>query len=197
MSKNALIFDFETLGQNQRTAPVVSLAYREFSFDRFVEEPYTWDELQFSTFYLKFDVQEQITKYNRKAEKGTIKWWKEQPISAQKKLLPSKDDMSISLLSETIRRDVNTHNIGNVYTRGNTFDPMFMDYIIADTGTQQVYNWWQIRDTRSMIEGMAFGTDINNKFIPDDVKDIFVAHDPIHDVCMDIWRMQTLAQALS
>ena len=58
------------------------------------------------------------------------------------------------------------------------------------------YPWWIIRDTRSMLDGMLWGSGIDNKFIPDGLEEKFVHHDPRHDIVMDVMRMQTVASAL-
>ena len=63
--------------------------------------------------------------------------------------------------------------------------------------SDEPYKWWDIRDTISFIEGLSYGADIKNNFIPDDLKEAFVAHDPRHDVAMDVMRMQTLIEALN
>ena len=82
-----------------------------------------------------------------------------------------------------------------VWTRGNTFDPIYLRTILDATGdTDPFTQWWAIRDTRSFIEGMLYGSGIKNTFIPDGLKEKFVGHDPKHDVVMDVMRMQFLAR---
>ena len=56
--------------------------------------------------------------------------------------------------------------------------------------------WWVTRDTRSTIDGMAWGEDINNKFIPEGLEEKFIAHDPAHDIVMDVMRIQYLSRIL-
>jgi len=57
-------------------------------------------------------------------------------------------------------------------------------------------HWRIIRDTRSMIEGMSYGMDIKNDFMPSALESKFVKHDPRHDIVMDVMRMQLLARAI-
>jgi hypothetical protein len=48
-----------------------------------------------------------------------------------------------------------------------------------------------------MIEGMSWGTDMDNGYIPEGLAAKFIAHDPRHDIVMDVMRMQELARALA
>ena len=43
---------------------------------------------------------------------------------------------------------------------------------------------------------MSWGIDLRNGFIPEGLESVFVAHDPQHDIVMDVMRLQTLALAL-
>jgi hypothetical protein len=47
-----------------------------------------------------------------------------------------------------------------------------------------------------MIDGMLLGSNMNNKFIPEGLETEFVAHDPRHDIAMDVMRMQVLTRAI-
>jgi len=40
-----LIYDYETLGQNTQTLPIVSVAFLKFNTDRFESNPYSYSEL--------------------------------------------------------------------------------------------------------------------------------------------------------
>jgi hypothetical protein len=43
---------------------------------------------------------------------------------------------------------------------------------------------------------MAWGAGLSNGFVPEGLEEQFVAHDPQHDIVMDVMRLQTLAIAL-
>jgi hypothetical protein len=43
---------------------------------------------------------------------------------------------------------------------------------------------------------MTYGHKIKNNFIPEGLEDKFIAHNPIHDIAMDIMRFQYLARVL-
>lgn len=194
-----VIYDFETLNQNQQNGVVVSFAIICFSEKRYTEDPYTYEELLELCHYIKFDVEDQVKNWNRKICKNTLQWWNDQGAVAKKQLKPSKDDVSIDTLYDFIQ-DITDHksknNIKKAYTRGNTFDPVFLQYLMAQMSKPDPFHWGATRDTRSMIEGMSFGMNVTNSYIPGDLVSKFVKHDPRHDIAMDVMRMQYLARAI-
>lgn len=192
----SVIYDFETLSQDQRRGVVVSFAMLNFSEKRYVDNPYTFDELVDKCKYIKFDVTDQVVNFKRKMSKETIDWWKDQGEEAKKQITPSGDDVSITELYSFIVKNIDHKNIKKSFTRGNTFDPMFLQYIMTQTGHEDPFYWGTIRDTRSMIEGMSFGMNLKNSFMPDAIKEKFVKHNPCHDIAADVMRMQLLAQAV-
>jgi hypothetical protein len=191
-----VVYDFETLGQDQQDSVVISFAMLPFSEKRFIEQPYEYEELVDNCKYIKFDVEEQVSSFGRKINMETVKWWNEQGDAAKKQIRPSKDDKSITQLYDFIVNAVECSKVRKSYTRGNTFDPMFLQYLMRDTGHPDPFHWRTVRDTRSMIEGMSFGMKLDNGFTPGDLVTKFVKHDPCHDVAMDVMRMQLLAQAI-
>ena len=191
----SIIYDFETLSQNMLTGAAVSLAALEFDTERFHDDGYTYDELLGNVKSVKFDVQEQVKKYGRNIQKSTLEWWKKQGAAAQKQLQPSDEDISIAELYNWLTNEFDIPSYKAVWTRGNTFDPIFLRTILESAGDKDPFDqWWAIRDTRSFIDGMVYGSDIRNTFIPPGLDEKFVAHDPKHDVVMDVMRMQYLAQ---
>jgi len=188
----SLIYDFETLGTNHAESAVVSLAALVFDSSYF-KEGYTYDELLDTVVTVKFDVADQVRNYGKKIDPDTLKWWGEQSAEAQKQLKPSTDDMSIGNLKSWITSVANPDTIDRVYTRGNTFDPMFLATICGG----DPYPHWKLRDTRSVIEGMMlFNTSMKNGFMVPGLEDKFVPHDAKHDVAMDVMRMQFLMQEM-
>jgi hypothetical protein len=191
-----VIYDFETMSQNPVDGVVVSFAMASYDPQRFADNPYTYQEILDKTQYMKFDVEDQVKNYNRKIEKDTLEWWSRQNKEAQKKLAPSADDKSIADLYGffIVNKPV---NLNKVYTRRNTFDPVFMTSLMKATGNPEPYDWWSVRDTISYIEGLSYGVDLNPGFIPEGLEDKFVKHDPTHDIAMDVMRMQALVQAVT
>lgn len=190
------IFDFETLSTDRVNGAIISMAILEFDPSRFNTEPYEYSQLLDNTDFIKFDVEDQVKNCGRKIDPDTLKWWGEQSAEARAQLKPSANDKPLSDCIPFILDYIGNLKVNKVFSRGNTFDPIILDYI----GVQfnQVIPWghWAIRDTRSIIDGMAWGTDIKNSFIPDEIAPLFVAHDPRHDIAMDVMRMQFLSRAL-
>jgi hypothetical protein len=189
------IYDFETLSQDVFNGTVVSLAALVFDENRFIsDEPYEFFELVDMCKFIKFDVEEQVKVYGRKISTDTLKWWKENGGEAIHSLKPSDEDRSISELYSFLYNEVGFMNCSRVYTRGNTFDPIFLQSILNHFGQTTPYPWWTIRDTRSLIDGMTYGSKINNKFIPPEVEEYFIAHNPKHDIACDVMRIQYIAR---
>jgi len=195
-SCECVIYDFETLSQDQSKGVVLSFAMLSFSEKRYVENPYTFEELIDSAKFIKFDVRDQVENYGRKISKETLDWWNERGEKAKKQLAPSKDDKLISTLFDFISESCDLKSMKKSFTRGNTFDPLFLQHLMKDIGKIDPFHWKTVRDTRSMIEGMAFGMEIDNGFDIKEVMDKFVKHDPRHDIALDVLRMQSLARAI-
>ena len=187
-----VIFDFETLSQDPVNGVVVSMAMLNFNELRFTSEnKYIYGELVSDAKFIKFNVEEQVKDFGRKIEPSTLEWWGKQSKQAQKVLKPSADDRSITELYDFFMEHM-TDYPAKIYTRRNTFDPIFMTSLMKATGKPEPYQWWDVRDTISYMEGLAANTSINTTFIPEGLEDHFVAHDPRHDIAMDVMRMQHL-----
>ena len=195
-SKDCIIYDFETLSQDQRQGVVLCVAGVRFNEDRYLSDnPYEYKELLSSASLMKFSVEEQVKFYNRRIDKSTLEWWDQQPASAREMLVPSDADRPLEEIGKFFKGLVpDASNISKAYTRGNTFDPIFLENIMIDLKLPQPYNWWSVRDTRSMIDGLAFGADLKNSFMVPGLEESFIHHDLIHDVAMDVMRMQYLVR---
>lgn len=194
---NCLIFDFETLSQNQQWGVVASLALLNYSSDRFVDDPYDFDELFANCHYIKFDVEEQVRVYHRIIDKETIDWWSKQGDEAKKQITPSPNDVSIGDLYDFLLKKVEFAKLKKIYTRGGQFDPNFMESILACCGKDIPFQWRMLRDTRSFIEGMGTGIkDFKNDFELKSFKDKFIKHDPRSDIVADVLRMQAMTQLI-
>jgi len=192
----SLIYDYETLSDDMINGVVVNLAAILFEEKRFIENPYEFDELIDSAYFVKFDVMEQVEKYGRTIRKEALDWWAEQSKEARLMLKPSPDDVSIDTIADFFCNTLQSQLCSKVYTRGNTFDPILTETLHRNIGKNDSTKWWLIRDVRSLFEGMTYGHKIKNNFIPEGLEDKFIAHNPIHDIAMDIMRFQYLARVL-
>jgi hypothetical protein len=194
---DCVIFDFETLSSDVNRGVVLSIGLLTYTSGRFSNDPYTYEELLENTKYMKFDVTEQVKKYDRKIQKGTLDWWNTQGPEAKKVLDPDPSiDQSIDKLYNFFVINVNMNNLKTVFTRGNTFDIPILEGILKETGNSIPYPFWMVRDTRSYLDGLLYGSNTRNSYIPDGCKEKFIAHDARHDVVMDVMRMQTIIEAL-
>jgi len=192
----AIIYDIETLSQDQHRGVIVSIALLNFDMNRLMHgKAYEWDELIGDVQFLKFDVESQVKKYGRTICTDTLNWWKNQGPEAQKQLTPTPDDVDISELYSWFVSNTSS-DVDMAFTRNNTFDPVFVQYICSQFGDPMPHKWWVIRDTKSLLNGMTWGQDISDKFIPDGLESKFIAHDPRHDVVMDVMRIQYVSRLL-
>lgn len=189
------IFDYETLSSCALDAPVLSLATLVYDDERFAENPYTYLELVENCQFHKYDINHQVKNLGRVIQTDTLMWWEKQGEDARKVLKPQPDDIIVT--SEVMKQHfADAKDCDVIFTRGNTFDPIIVQTLCKFFGQPEPYDWWKIRDTRSYLDGMLAGSGISNKFVPDELKDLFVAHDPRHDIAMDIYRIQHVRRCL-
>lgn len=193
-NKSFSIFDFETLSTDKVNGVVLSLAKLTVDEDKLnSSQPYKFLELVSMTQEIKFDVADQVKNYGRKINKDTLNWWSEQSEEAKTVLKPSPGlDRPLDNIKQFVY-DMKDSRL--VFSRGD-FDPLFLDYILQDVGGVVPFQFWAWRDTRSYIDGLSYGTNLKNSFIPPDVAEDFIPHNASHDVSMDIYRIQTLIQAI-
>lgn len=192
------MYDIETMGKNTQTCPILSIASYEFDTDRFLTNPYTLEEIVMGSSYVKFDLTSQVTRHGCIVEKDTLEWWKTQGgVAWTSQVEPSSQDAQIEALQPFFEHNYKDQDVP-VFTRGNTFDPVIISAWFKRFDAEEPYKWWNIRDMRSMIEGLSYGADVRNTFMPRGIneRDI-IKHDPRYDVALDILRYQALVQAIS
>lgn len=184
------IYDYETLGQNPNSAPILSIAI--YTFNTNTIHSLTIENIVKDCVFASFDVSEQVKNYGKIIEKDTLEWWSKQSKEAQKQIAPSDSDVSIRDLP-TLFKAAKVDESDRVFTRGNTFDPIFTSQIFKDINVEEPYKWWTIRDMRSLIEGMTYGSSVKNNFIPPSVNESdLVLHDPRYDIALDVLRIASL-----
>lgn len=192
-----IIYDYETLGIKPETAPIVSVAAIEFDPDRFLQgDGYDYLDTVSKANFMKFDVEYQVKQLGKKIEIDTLNWWKTQSKEAQRAIAPSKDDKKLDELYPFFTHNFDCLEVDLVYTRGNMFDVSFTKYAMKSINRVDPFGHWKIRDTRSMLDGLLYGSGMENSFIPTSLIDSFIKHDPRHDVVMDLMRMQTVIRKL-
>ena len=198
------ILDFETLGQDALRCPAIDCPIATFYWERFLDEPYTFEELTSGHCErLKVSVEDQVKNYGAKIEKNTVKFWQDQSPEVQKHIAPRKDDLTQEeFCDKFIGYLANQPKIEYWWSRANVFDPLILWRIMTDCNRHYSLNeylmFWRVRDTRTFIDA-KFNFSTKNGFVP--VADekywesAFAAHDSVHDIAADIMRLQAIHRA--
>jgi len=186
------MFDLETLGTDTETAPILSCAAITVDETRFVSDtPYTFIELVGLCSEIKLNVREQIEVYGRKIDKATFDWWSRQSAESKTILVPHISDRPIA---ELVPWMVDNFTTGSrVYTRGNSFDPPLISSVCKMLKIVEPYKFWDIRDTRTFLDAVVLQVgngDFDCSFVPKELEKEFIKHDAVHDIAMDIYRIQ-------
>lgn len=194
-----LIFDFETLGVDTRSCPVLSMVAYVFDDEKIDE--YTPERVLDECVTFKFDVEHQKTEYSYKPEKSVVEFWLQQDRELLKSFLPSKDDLTInSFFDKFIQYLDDNGPINYWWSRSNTFDPPILIRMAIDSGNYERMatrlKYYTVRDIRTFIDALT-GFSIRNDFVPDKFSSdywnsVFKKHDPRCDVMADVMRIQTL-----
>lgn len=197
------ILDFETIGQCARKAPAIDCSYTTFIWDRFLEEPYTFEELISNIQKSKLDIKHQVEKYDFSYKEEDLQWWMQKPKEVRKNIVPKPDDLTIdqfvNKMIDYLRR---SEKIEYWWSRSNGFDPVILDHLAMAIEKDKFLNeyipHWKVRDTRTFIDA-KFNFTTKNGFVPiadtDRWEQIFNAHDSTHDVAADILRLQAIHRA--
>jgi len=197
------IFDLETIGANVHVCPVVDMAYVSYEWDRFADNPYSFIELTNLVQTCKLSITDQMHNYNCRFEKSDVEWWEKLPKVARQKIIPSKEDLTVSQFCDTILAYLrNEKNIDYWWSRGNTFDPVILWRLMYAEGhgnlLDEYLKFYKVRDIRTHIDA-KFDYTTRNGFVPvaDEMywNDAFVAHDSTHDVAADVLRLQAIFRA--
>jgi len=197
------ILDFETIGQCARKAPGIECSYTTFVWDRFLDEPYSFQELLGIIQKAKLDLQDQMKNYDFEYQKSDLDWWLQQAPEVRKLLKPKPDDLKLPQFIEQMIGYLRTQDkVDYWWSRSNGFDPVILDHMAMAVGKDKFLNeyipYWRIRDTRTFIDA-KFNFTTKNGFVPvadtEQWEKVFSAHDSRHDVAADILRIQAIHRA--
>jgi hypothetical protein len=197
------ILDFETFGQSVFKCPVIDVSYTVFSWDRFLDNPYSFEELLDIMQKNKLSVEDQVKNYSCSFSQEDMKFWAQQSKEVQKNIAPTKNDLTLKQFFDKFI--VYLRDSGKIeywWSRSNTFDPIILDRLANADGRHllmyEYIKYWRIRDIRSFIDA-KFNWTTRNGFVPvaDEQywNDNFAAHDSRHDVAADILRLQAIHRA--
>jgi hypothetical protein len=186
------IFDVETLGKESNSV-ILSMAAIYFEPDK---EP-SHTQLRDSAFFVKFDVQDQIKRLNRKVGKTTIEWWSKQCENARNKSFkPRADDIQFEIGYEAMRQWANTKNDLKcwVWARGN-LDQLVLDSMEEQLELKPIWPFSRWRDIRTAVD-FLYGT--TNGYVEVDTpawveafdsKLHITKHNPIDDCVFDAMQL--------
>ena len=186
------IFDVETLGKESNSV-ILSMAAIYFEPDK---EP-SHTQLRDSAFFVKFDVQDQIKRLNRKVGKTTIEWWSKQCENVRvKSFKPRADDIQFEIGYEAMRQWANTKNDSKcwVWARGN-LDQLVLDSMEEQLELKPIWPFSRWRDVRTAID-FLYGT--TNGYVEVDTpawveafdsKLHITKHNPIDDCVFDAMQL--------
>jgi hypothetical protein len=179
------IFDVETLGKESNS---VMLSMAAIYFDP--ETKPSYEDLYNSAFFVKFDVEDQVRRLDRKIGKTTMQWWAKQcDIVKAKSLKPNKAlDVKFEDGYEAMRRwaEYKKDDQCYVWARGN------LDQLVLDSFEEQLeikpiwpFNRW--RDVRTAID-ILYNT--SNGYCPVNYKGFsaeskVIKHNPVDDCAYD------------
>lgn len=197
------IFDMETLGARVLSCPVVDMAYTTFEWDRFLTNPYSFEEAASSVKTVKLSVEDQVNNYGCKFTQQDVYWWEKLPKEARDKLKRTSNDLTVVEFCDTILEYLRKeNNIDYWWSRGNTFDPVILGRLMDETNNEymlkEYLKFYKVRDVRTHIDA-KFNYTTKNGFVPVKNEELwykyFVAHDSSHDVAADVLRLQAIHRA--
>jgi len=201
--KTDFIIDLETMGQNIHTVPILDASFGFFEWDRFLENPYTFEELVEEVLVTKkISLEDQVKNWNCSFKKSDTKFWAEQPRDVRKKIMPTDRDMLLTDFMNFLFDYVYLGRVDHWWSRSNFFDPTILDRLSRELDWYdkfaELFKHYLVRDTRTWIDAkLQFPNP--NRFVPvaDRVywEQTFSLHDSAHDVAADIMRLQTIHRA--
>lgn len=198
------ILDFETFGQSVFKCPAIDVSYATFDWGRFIDNPYSFEELVDEVVVKnKLSVEDQVKNYGCSFTQEDMKFWAQQSKEVQKNIAPTKNDLTLAEFFDIFipyLRDAG--KIEYWWSRANTFDPIILDRLAIGDGRNllmhEYIKYWRVRDTRTFIDA-KFDWTTKNGFIPitneSYWENTFRAHDSAHDVAADILRIQAIHRA--
>ena len=151
-------------------------------------------ELMDDYIFVKFDVKDQIERFNRTVDLGTIDWWKKQSEQARLKSFDRNPDLDMKtedglhILDAWIKRHKD-YNKDLVWIRG-TLDQMALDSLYGALGRKPTFNYNVYRDMRTAIDLLYPDSnggyvDVDSSLCEEFDQYQWVPHDPLHDIVRD------------
>ena len=196
-----LYHDYETLDVNPITCITTNAAYVAFDFERFTSDnPYTFEELLDTIVSFKFLGKEQ-KELGWSMSKSTLDFWKSLPDDVRQQIYPSEKDRPINEYIDGLIKYSKKHEIQYWWSQGNNFDCVITKRLFEQAGknVDTYLPYYGPRDTRTYLDTRFNFGKYDRKFMPiegDDLKK-FRQHNCVHDVAIDILRIQMVERELN
>ncbi len=181
--------DIETLGV-ESTAAILSIAIIYVPD----AEPRPAVELMSDYIFVKFDVKDQISRFKRTVDMGTVEWWKKQSKIARDKSYERNPELDLTSEDALDRIDawVKKHtDYSNelVWIRG-TLDQMAVDSLYSALKRKPPFNYNVYRDMRTAVDLLYPNSkggyvEVDSSVCVEFDQYQLVPHDPLHDVTRD------------
>lgn len=181
--------DIETLGV-ESTAAILSIAIIYVPD----AEPRPAVELMSDYIFVKFDVKDQISRFKRTVDMGTIEWWKKQSKIARDKSYERNPELDLSSEDALDRIDVwvkkhTDYSNDLVWIRG-TLDQMAVDSLYSALKRKPPFNYNVYRDMRTAVDLLYPNSkggyvEVDSSVCIEFDQYQLVPHDPLHDVTRD------------
>lgn len=177
-----IIFDFETLSTDVKTAPIVSFGAIVGNWGDSV------NDLRKNSFYHNVNASSQITDYGLKPMQSTLEWWSKQSDAA-KSVLNAKDKIDLREVLNKFNEFCLKNNVTNetmVWIRAPHFDFSIISNLyekVYGKNWQKVFplNHWKVRDTRTLCDIVY---NVKNGYAPNK-QELFEAHNIIEHNAVD------------
>lgn len=183
-----LVTDIESMGI-ESTSVILSAAILYVDLSK----QHNWTSLYENALFVKFSVREQVEKYKRTTDKGTIEWWNKQcDLVKQKSFFPSKNDMlavdGISCMREYIARHCDRNTTYN-FVRGS-LDQICLDSLCTAMGEEALIPYANYMDVRTYVNVLATKAvrgycDVPVELFPNSDRNVVLKHNPLDDIVLD------------
>jgi len=187
------VFDVETLGVESNSV-VLSMACVYFN----PKDTPSHQELKDTSFFCKFDVSDQVKRFDRKIDRDTIAWWKKQCKNAQiKSFIPNKEwDIPFEAGHSAMKEWVKSKNDPDCYVwaRGG-LDDVVLSSMERATGCENIFSYNRWRDVRTAVDYMYNRTNgYTDTEVPAWVDDFnsqlhITKHNPVDDCVFDAMQL--------
>lgn len=144
MSKIHGMIDLETLGVSPDSV-IMTLGAIKFN-------PWGTEHDLHDPLYLRGDIEEQTTVYNRTIDDNTIAWWQKQDQSVIDEAFGDHDRVDLDSLTTQLNKWCVGLDV--VWAQGPSFDIVMLENLYKNVGKPVPWNFWQIRDSRTLFSLM-------------------------------------------